>query len=165
MVFRIFFGAALIMLILTACAQPKNDYSDEVGANVMEIALFRFSNEAYLFQLDNDILKATQGRRQGDIEDDDFIEKERYDQVRLSEDQCSELWSLAEQVESPNQQEKWFFDVWQIEAIIGELKYESTYGASKDKELDELVAKLIELSPIEIVSSSGQKVIPVNRPN
>ena len=163
MTFRNFFGLILMIIFLTSCTQPANNYSSEADINMIQVVLRRFSSETYLFQLDNNVLKVTQGRRQGDMEDDDFIEKERYDEVCLSKDQYDELLLLANNID--DNQKPTFRDSWVVEAIIGNIRVESTYGASQSEALDELVTKFIELSPIEVVSSSGQKVTPVKLPN
>jgi len=162
MTIRRFLGLVLIVVILTSCTQTKINDGGEVESRVIRVELSERSEEGYLFQLESDVLKVTKGiRGLIDIEDEDLIEKERYGELRLSEDQSTELWSLVDQLEFFDSRETIVFGAWVVKAAMGDRRVETTYGIAEDKELDELVTKLIEISPIEIIDELlGKTVMP-----
>ena len=139
--------------------------SIEVDPIEVTISLFRYSNELYLFRLKIDgTLEVLLADRYINLIEPQNIEMDivKSSSIMLSQDQLAKLNQIVRQIQDfePNRSII-VRGAWDVVASIGGEICNFTYGVAKDKNLDELVTMLIEISPVKIVNDAGLIIEPV----
>jgi len=134
---------------------------------MVTVALYRgpselhiLQSEIYIFQLKSDgALEVFYGDRFAD----DFIDPKNINLVKnerkvLSEDQLVQINQKINQIKNSEFEENLVRHGWNAIIKCSGKSYRFAYGRANDKNHDELVTMLIEISPFEIVNSAGHVV-------
>ena len=130
---------------------------------MIKVVLVRTSKEIYLFDLKTDgMLEVLSGDRyMDDFTDAQNINIIKTESKRLSDEEFMELSEVISKIQDFKPSKGVIRSAWDVIIKLDDRTYRFTYGNASDKNLDELITYLIELSPFDIVDIAGNPVQPV----
>ena len=157
-----FVGLTILAFALNGCSGNQN--SESKGDIMVSMNTFCGGYwPGYHFRLTSDkkLYVASGIMYDPSSEDENFMDVEKEKTVKLSDKQFDELKALLDNLGDFQGEKFQVFDAWDCVILYQGKTYRFTYGTSKNENYDSLVAKLIEFSPIKIVSSGGYEAEPV----
>lgn len=154
----------LIVIVFQILVSGCNSNDPQSSEKLFTITLQGPLSNSYMFILSSDQtleVGVGDGFTSLDLNSTDDLNNVTISKINIGAEEYQELLALCSNMEAVDRKID-YSGGWKVNILLYNNKYSFIYGLAPYKNLDTIVTKVIELSPVPIVNGQGYKVEPIN---